>query len=79
MKDVIVLQEISEIWKVRKGVAVGARGASGSLSTLWNHAFFQLERSFKSMHWVMARLLHLPTGNLIHLNNVYMSNKYREK
>jgi endonuclease/exonuclease/phosphatase family metal-dependent hydrolase len=62
-----------------KGVEVSARGDLGGLCTLWNPDFFQLERSFESTHYVVVGLLHVPTGMLTHLINVYFPNKYRHK
>jgi hypothetical protein len=60
-------------------VAIGARGASGGLCTLWNTDHFQLEEIHQALNWIMVNLLHLPSGMNYHIVNIYMPNNYWEK
>jgi hypothetical protein len=40
---------------------------------------YQLESILESTHWIMVKLVHLPSGMLFHIFNVYIPNNYWEK
>jgi exonuclease III len=78
-KDTYILQDSIYIWRSCKGMAVNARGASGGIYTLWNPNIFSLHSWQSTMHWIKTSLLHLPTGNILTVINVYMPAMYQEK
>ena len=78
-KDTNILQDSSYIWRACKGVAISARGTSGGIRTLWNPNIFSLQSWHSTMHWIKTSLLHLPTGKILTVINVYMPAMYQEK
>lgn len=79
MKGKDVLLEMQKIWKTSIGAAISARGASGGICTLWNPKIFHLDSKYEVAHWLMTKLVHLPSGKAFPIINVYMPNNYWEK
>jgi exonuclease III len=78
-KDTGILQERNYIWHSCKGVAVSSRGSSGGICTLWNPSIFSLQSWHSTTHWIRTTLLHIPTGKILNVFNVYMPVIYQEK
>lgn len=58
-------------WK-SSGIAESARGASGSLGTIWNSKKYDLIMHEARKHWIFTSLLHLETGRQVSLFNLYV-------
>jgi exonuclease III len=79
MKGKESLLEMQQLWRTSTGATISARGASGGICTLWNLEIFQLDKSHEATHWLMVKLVHLPSGKIFPIINVYMPNNYWEK
>jgi exonuclease III len=79
LRDTEILLEMQKNWKKSKGSTISARGASGGLCTLWNSELFLLDEIFQETNWIMVKLIHLASGKIYHIVNIYMPNNYWEK
>ena len=61
------------------GKAVGARGSSEGLATLWSEEKFHLNIWFATQHWIFTNLYHYSSKISLELFNLYVPVNYSEK
>jgi exonuclease III len=74
-----VIQEMQRIWRKSKSLAISASGSLGGLCTLWSSDLFQLEESHQEVNWILVKLIHIPSGMIYHIVNIYMPTNYWKK
>eukprot|EP00253_Pinus_taeda_P009309 PITA_09309 len=79
MEDSAFLQASRKFWKKYGVHATYARGASGGLGSLWNPNKFSLISESLNTHWILLKLQHLESKEIISLVNVYAPNNAGEK
>eukprot|EP00253_Pinus_taeda_P027391 PITA_27391 len=79
LEDSVFLQASKKIWKKDRAQATFARGASGGLGLLWNPNKFSLISESLNTHWILLKLQHLESKEIICLINVYAPNNAGEK
>ena len=73
------LQKVKVRWNVSSGIAESARGASGSLGTIWNSKKYDLRKYESRKHWIYTSLVQLDTGRQVSLFNLYVPGLAEEK
>eukprot|EP00253_Pinus_taeda_P004055 PITA_04055 len=61
-----------KLWSKCEVKSISARGASGRLATLWNASKFSLISESLNTHWLLLKLQHLESKEIISLFNVYI-------
>ena len=79
MEDLAFLQASRKFWKKDGAHATSAWGASGGLGSLWNPNKFYLISKSLNTHWILLKLQHLDSKEIISLVNVYAPNNPGEK
>eukprot|EP00253_Pinus_taeda_P036481 PITA_36481 len=78
LEDLAFLQASRKFWKKDGAHATSARGASGGLGSLWNPNKFSLISESLNTHWILLKLQHLESKEIISLVNVYAPNNAGE-
>lgn len=79
LEDSTFFQASRKFWKKDGVQAIFARGASGGLESLWNPNKFSLISESLNTHWILLKLQHLESKEIIFLVNVYAPNNAGEK
>ena len=79
MEDKYFLHISKKLWNKSEGQSVSARGASGGLGTLWNgNKYSKIKEAFNT-HWLLTKLQHIDTKEILCLFNVYAPVRAGEK
>eukprot|EP00253_Pinus_taeda_P025362 PITA_25362 len=79
LEDSAFLQVSKKIWQKDGAQATSARGASGGLGLLWNPNKFSLIFESLNTHYILLKLQHLESKEIICLVDVYAPNNAGEK
>jgi len=74
LEDSAFLKASRKFWKKDGAHATSARGASGGLGSLWNPNKFSLISESLNTNWILLKLQHLESKEIISLVNVYAPN-----
>eukprot|EP00253_Pinus_taeda_P002180 PITA_02180 len=74
LEDSTFLQASRKFWKKDGAHATSTRGASGGLRSLRNPNKFSLISKSLNTHWILSKLQHLETKEIISLVNIYVPN-----
>eukprot|EP00253_Pinus_taeda_P011135 PITA_11135 len=72
LEDFVFLQESKKLWSKCEAKVISAQGASGGLATLWNASKFSFVSETLNTHWLLLKLQHLDSKEIINLFNVYI-------
>ena len=79
MEEDAFLQVSKKFWKYKGKAAVGSRGASGGIGTMWNDKEYDAVDIKYSTHWVLTQLRQKASNSLVSIFNIYAPNSIAKK
>lgn len=73
------MRGIVEQQKQYKGSISESRGASGGITTLWNHSKWNYRSASLHQHWIKTVLENRVDNQIAIIYNIYVPNHFREK
>eukprot|EP00253_Pinus_taeda_P033392 PITA_33392 len=79
LEDYVFLHASKKLWNKCEAKGISTNGASGGFGSLWNATKFTLVSETLNSHWLLLKLQHIDSKEIISLFNVYASVNVVEK